>query len=62
MMMGAEDGGAVGKWFAEGTRAAVLTISDGCSRGEREDRSGPAVAELLEQVGIAEVMTEIFAG
>ena len=31
--------------------AAVLTISDSCSRGEREDRSGPAVAELLRQNG-----------
>ncbi len=25
-------------------RIAVLTISDACSRGEREDRSGPAIA------------------
>jgi len=31
--------------------AAVLTISDSCSTGEREDRSGPAVAELLRQNG-----------
>ena len=31
--------------------AAVLTISDSCSRGEREDRSGPAVAELLRERG-----------
>ncbi len=28
--------------------AAVVTVSDSCSRGEREDRSGPAVAQLLE--------------
>jgi molybdopterin adenylyltransferase len=27
--------------------AAVLTISDSCSRGERVDLSGPAVSELL---------------
>jgi len=33
------------------TTAAVLTISDSCSRGEREDRSGPAVAEFLRQHG-----------
>jgi len=29
--------------------AAVVTISDSCSRGERKDRSGPAVAELLQK-------------
>jgi len=31
--------------------AAVLTISDSCSRGERADRSGPATTELLRQYG-----------
>jgi molybdopterin adenylyltransferase len=30
-------------------RAAVLTISDSCARGERADLSGPAVAEALVQ-------------
>lgn len=30
-------------------RAAVLTISDSCARGERNDVSGPAVAKVLEQ-------------
>ena len=29
--------------------AAVVTISDSCSRGEREDLSGPAAASLLEK-------------
>jgi molybdopterin adenylyltransferase len=28
-------------------RAAVLTVSDSCARGEQVDLSGPAVAELL---------------
>ncbi len=28
-------------------RAAVLTVSDSCSRGEKADLSGPAVAEAL---------------
>lgn len=28
--------------------AAVVTVSDSCARGEREDQSGPAVAQLLE--------------
>lgn len=38
-------------------RAAVLTVSDRCSRGEREDRSGPAlVAIVRERLG-----GEIFA-
>ena len=31
--------------------AAVLTASDRCSRGEAEDSSGPALAELLEAHG-----------
>lgn len=31
--------------------AAIITCSDASSRGEREDRSGPAVRELLEQAG-----------
>jgi molybdenum cofactor synthesis domain-containing protein len=30
-------------------RAAVLTVSDSCSRGEKSDRSGPAVAEVLQR-------------
>lgn len=31
--------------------AAVITVSDKCSRGEREDTSGPAVKEMLEEDG-----------
>ena len=31
-------------------RAAVLTVSDRCSRGEAEDRSGPAVGERCTSV------------
>ncbi|MGB9203313.1 MAG: MogA/MoaB family molybdenum cofactor biosynthesis protein [Terriglobales bacterium] len=31
------------------TSAAVLTVSDSCSRGEKKDLSGPAVAEALER-------------
>jgi molybdenum cofactor synthesis domain-containing protein len=44
--------------FPAGTRAVVLTISDGCAAGVREDRSGPAVVELLKSAGIAEVIPE----
>jgi len=30
-------------------RAAVITVSDSCSRGERKDLSGPAVADVLKK-------------
>jgi molybdopterin adenylyltransferase len=33
------------------TLAAVLTVSDSCSRGEKKDLSGPAVTEALERRG-----------
>jgi molybdenum cofactor synthesis domain-containing protein len=39
--------------------AAVLTISDSCSRGEREDISGPAVVAELEKLGAEVRATEI---
>ena len=32
-------------------KAAVLTVSDRVSRGEAEDRSGPAAAEILRDLG-----------
>ena len=44
--------------FPTDTRAAVLTISDRCSRGEQVDHSGPAVAKLLSGAGIAEIDME----
>lgn len=34
-------------------RAAVLTISDGCHHGTRQDRSGPAVQDRLAQLGMS---------
>jgi molybdenum cofactor synthesis domain-containing protein len=40
-------------------RAAVLTISDRCSRGEQVDLSGPAVRHLLETAGVSLVTTQI---
>ena len=39
--------------------AAVVTISDSCARGEREDKSGPAVAQLLEQLKFCVTMREV---
>jgi molybdenum cofactor synthesis domain-containing protein len=32
-------------------KVAILTISDRSSRGEREDRSGPALVEAVERLG-----------
>jgi len=37
----------------------VLTISDGCFAGTREDLSGPRVAGVLRAEGITEVATEV---
>jgi molybdopterin adenylyltransferase len=41
-------------------QAVVVTISDGVTRGEREDRSGPAVSELLTRSGF-EVSSRLVA-
>jgi molybdenum cofactor synthesis domain-containing protein len=42
-------------------RAAVITASDACSRGEREDASGAALAELLREIGAEVVETRILS-
>ena len=39
--------------------AAVITVSDMGSRGERVDTAGPAVKEILEQVGMEVQYTNI---
>lgn len=39
--------------------AAVVTVSDSCSRGEREDKSGPAVAQFLEKLNFSVTMHEV---
>jgi len=39
-------------------RALVLTVSDRCFQGLREDLSGPAVADLLERTGFPVVARE----
>jgi molybdopterin adenylyltransferase len=41
--------------------AAVLTVSDSSSRGERADLSGPAVVEILKKSSFSVVATEIVA-
>src|SRR5829696_117652 len=40
-------------------RAAVLTVSDRSARGEREDESGPVLAELLREAGATVVAREV---
>jgi molybdenum cofactor synthesis domain-containing protein len=42
-------------------RAAVITASDACARGEREDASGAALVELLEASGAVVVEKAIFS-
>ncbi len=39
--------------------AAVLTVSDSCARGEREDVSGPSVADFLRARGFAIAGTQV---
>ena len=43
------------------TRVVVLTISDRCARGEQEDRSGPAVVQMLQDAGAAAVVSAVLA-
>lgn len=42
-------------------RAAVITVSDACSRGERADDSGAALVELLVELGADIVAKEILS-
>jgi molybdopterin adenylyltransferase len=42
-------------------KVGILTVSDKGARGEREDRSGPAVRELIESAGGVVVRTKIVA-
>jgi molybdopterin adenylyltransferase len=42
-------------------RAAVITVSDACSRGERKDASGAALVELLNELGAAVIETSILS-
>lgn len=39
--------------------AAVLTISDSCARGERDDKSGPALANAIREWGARVVVEEV---
>jgi molybdenum cofactor synthesis domain-containing protein len=39
--------------------AAVVTVSDSCARGNRKDASGPAVAQLLQQLHFSVSVREV---
>ena len=40
-----------GDLMATQIRAVIITVSDACSRGERQDTSGEALVELLKDIG-----------
>src|SRR6185369_9623537 len=42
-------------------RAVVITASDACARGEREDASGAALVQLLTEQGAEIVATKILS-
>jgi molybdopterin adenylyltransferase len=42
-----------------GINAVIITVSDACSRGERKDESGAALAELLKEMGARIIGAEI---
>ena len=42
-------------------RAVVITVSDACSRGEREDTSGAALVQLLKDIGAEIVDSKILS-
>ena len=42
-------------------KVGILTVSDKGAKGEREDRSGPAIREMMEAAGAEIVRTKIVA-
>ncbi|MDT7602083.1 MAG: hypothetical protein QOF61_80 [Acidobacteriota bacterium] len=47
--------------MTEKIRAVIITASDACARGEREDMSGAVAIELLEAMGAEVVAKEILS-
>ena len=41
--------------------AAVVTVSDSCARGERQDKSGPAVVQFLDKLKFSVIAREVVA-
>ena len=44
---------------SEDLTAAVITVSDSCARGEREDVSGPSVADILKKHGFHVIARQV---
>jgi molybdenum cofactor synthesis domain-containing protein len=44
---------------APNVTAAVVTVSDSCARGERQDLSGPAVAQVLQKLHFSVTIREV---
>ena len=44
---------------SEDFTAAVITVSDSCARGEREDVSGPSVADILKKHGFHVIARQV---
>src|SRR5712692_7613790 len=44
---------------SEDWTAAVITVSDSCARGEREDVSGPSVADILKKHGFHVIARQV---
>jgi len=42
-------------------RSVVITVSDACARGERDDASGAALVELLEGIGATVVERKVMS-
>ena len=42
-------------------RSVVITVSDACARGDREDASGAALVELLESIGATVVERKVMS-
>lgn len=45
--------------MAPGIRAVVITVSDACSAGERQDTSGEVLVQLLQEIGAVVVLKKV---
>ena len=55
----AQHGRGVGQRLMGEIRAVVITVSDACARGEREDLSGAALVELLQDASATIVERQV---
>ena len=47
--------------YSQAIHAVIITVSDACSRGEREDTSGKTLVQLLTDIGANIVETRILS-